>query len=91
MTVDVERLAAAAAEHDTALEVNASPQRLDLRGSAVQTAIETGATVVIDTDAHSTRSFEQLRYGVATARRGWAEADDVLNTLSAAELRATLG
>ena len=91
MTVDVEQLAAAAAEHDTALEINASPQRLDLRGSAVQTAIEAGATVVIDTDAHSPGSFGQMRYGVATARRGWAGAGDVLNTLSATELRATLG
>jgi DNA polymerase (family 10) len=91
MTVDVERLATAAAEHDTALEINASPQRLDLRGSAVQTAIESGATVVIDTDAHSTESFGQMRYGVATARRGWAEAGDVLNTRPTEELLAALG
>jgi len=90
MTVDVERLAAVAAEHDTALEVNASPQRLDLRGSAVQTALKAGATVVIDTDAHSTGSFEQIRYGVATARRGWAEPDDVLNIRSAGALLAAL-
>jgi len=91
LTVDVEQLAAAAAEHGTALEINASPQRLDLRGSAVQTAIGAGATVVIDTDAHSPESFEQMRYGVATARRGWAEADDVLNTQSTEALLDTLG
>jgi DNA polymerase (family 10) len=91
MTVDIERLAAVAAEHDTALEINASPQRLDLRGSAVQTAIEAGATVVIDTDAHAQASFEHIRYGVATARRGWAEADDVLNSHSAETVRSMLG
>jgi DNA polymerase (family 10) len=90
LTVDVAQLAAAAAEHGTALEINASPQRLDLRGSAVQTAIGAGATVVIDTDAHSPESFEQMRYGVATARRGWAEADDVLNARRAEDLLATL-
>ena len=90
MTVDIQQLAAVAAEHDTALEVNASPGRLDLRGSAVQTALEAGATIVIDTDAHSTESFGQMRYGVDTARRGWAEPDDVLNTRSAGELRSAL-
>jgi len=87
MTVDVERLATVAAEHDTALEVNANPRRLD----PVQTAIDAGARIVVDTDAHGPESFEYLRYGVATARRGWAEPGDVLNTLSATELRATLG
>jgi DNA polymerase (family 10) len=91
MTVDIERLAAVAAEHDTALEINANPRRLDLRGSAVQTAIEAGATVVIDTDAHSPGSFGQMRYGVATARRGWAEADDVLNSHSVETVRSMLG
>jgi DNA polymerase (family 10) len=90
MTVDVERLATAAAEHDTALEINAHPRRLDLRGSAVQTAIEAGATIAIDTDAHAPASFEHIRYGVDTARRGWAEAGDVLNARSAEALLATL-
>jgi len=91
MTVDVKRLATVAAEHDTTLEVNANPRRLDLRGSAVQTAIDAGARVVVDTDAHAPESFEHLRYGVATARRGWAEPGDVLNALSPTELRAALG
>lgn len=79
MPFDVERVAAAAAEHGTALEVNANPARLDLWGSAVHTAIDAGATVVIDTDAHSPGEFANMRYGVHTARRGWAEVPDVLN------------
>ncbi|MFC6862394.1 DNA polymerase/3'-5' exonuclease PolX [Halomicroarcula sp. GCM10025817] len=90
LDVDVERLAEVAAEHDTALEVNASPARLDLSGSAVQQAIEAGATIVVNTDAHSPSSFEQVRYGVHTARRGWAEAADVLNARDAEGVREFL-
>jgi len=90
LDVDVERLAEAAADHDTALEINANPARLDLSGHAVKRAIESGATVVINTDAHSPRDFELVRYGVHTARRGWAEAGDVLNTRDAAGVREFL-
>ena len=90
LELDVERLATAAAAADTALEVNASPRRLDLPGRAVKTAIETGARIAIDTDAHRPAHFDLLRFGVHTARRGWAEPADVLNARSAAELRATL-
>ena len=79
LDVDFETVAAAAAECGVALEVNANPQRLDLSGGAVRTAIEAGAVVVIDTDAHNPENYHLLRYGVHTARRGWAEAGDVLN------------
>ena len=89
--VDVERLAAAAADHDTALEVNANPRRLDLSGAHVKLAIEAGATIAINTDAHRPESYEHIRYGVHTARRGWAEPDDVLNCRDADGLRAFLG
>ena len=90
LDVDVERLAAAATEHGTALEVNASPARLDLTGGAVKRAIEAGATIAINTDAHSPSNFEQVRYGVHTARRGWVEAADVLNTRDAQGVREFL-
>jgi DNA polymerase (family 10) len=90
LEIDVERLATAAAEAGTALEVNASPARLDLDGYAVKAAVEAGATIAIDTDAHSPGSFAQVTYGVHTARRGWAEAGDVLNTRSAEGLREFL-
>ena len=90
LSIDIEELATVAADHDTALEVNASPARLDLCGSAVQRAIEAGATIAIDTDAHSPSSFGQITYGVHTARRGWAEAADVLNTRSPDALREFL-
>jgi DNA polymerase (family 10) len=90
LDVDVERLAAVAADHGTALEVNANPRRLDLRGAAVRTALGAGATVVVDTDAHRTTAYEFVRYGVHTARRGWAQRGDVLNTRDADGVREFL-
>jgi DNA polymerase (family 10) len=91
LDVDVDRLATAAAEAGTALEVNADPHRLDLAGQAVKTAVEAGASIAINTDAHRPESYELLRYGVHTARRGWAEADDVLNTRDAGGIRSFIG
>jgi len=90
LTVDVSALAAAAADAGTALEVNSNPHRLDLDGGAVRAAIGTGATIAIATDAHGPRSYEFVRYGVHTTRRGWAEAADVLNTRDAAGVREFL-
>ncbi|NHX38503.1 MULTISPECIES: DNA polymerase/3'-5' exonuclease PolX [Haloarcula] len=90
LDVDVERLASVAADNDTALEINANPARLDLGGGAVKQAIEAGATIAINTDAHSPGNFELLRYGVHMARRGWAETDNVLNTRDAEGLREFL-
>jgi len=88
--IDIERVARAAAEHETALEINADPRRLDLRSSYVKAAIEAGATIAIDTDAHATDTLEYIRFGVHTARRGWAESPDVLNCGDIEELRAFL-
>jgi len=90
LDIDVERVASVAADNDTALEINANPARLDLGGGAVKQAIEAGATIVINTDAHSPGDFDLLRYGVHTARRGWAETADVLNTRDADGLREFL-
>jgi DNA polymerase (family 10) len=91
LELDEERIAEAAAESGTALEVNANPHRLDLSGSGVRAAVEAGARVVVNTDAHSPGELEYVRYGVHTARRGWAESADVLNTREAGEVRAFLG
>ena len=90
LDVDVERLAEAATDNDTALEINANPARLDLSGGAVKQAIEAGATIAINTDAHSPGNLELLRYGVHTARRGWVETDDVLNARDAEGIREFL-
>lgn len=82
----IEDISVAAAEHETALEVNANPRRLDLSGSMVRAAIDEGAPIAINTDAHSPTEFHNLRYGVHTARRGWAEPSDVINTRDTSEL-----
>ncbi|GAA0513987.1 DNA polymerase (family 10) [Halorubrum aquaticum] len=88
---DMERVAAAAASEGVAIEVNANPARLDADGSAVRAAVEAGATVAVNTDAHAPRELDNARYGLHTARRGWAETADVLNAYSLAELREFLG
>ena len=87
LELDFKAVAEAAAANGVALEVNANPQRLDLSGGAVRTAIEAGATIVVDTDAHRPASYDLVRYGVHTARRGWAEASDVLNAWDVEDVR----
>lgn len=90
LDVDVGQVVDAAAEHGVALEVNANPARLDLADQAIRRCVAAGVPVVVNTDAHSPREFEYVRYGVHTAMRGWAETADVLNTWPVAELRAFL-
>jgi DNA polymerase (family 10) len=90
MELDIQAVAEAAAANHVALEINADPHRLDLRDLHVRAAIEAGAMLVINTDSHSIDSLELMRYGVMTARRGWAEPKDVLNTASAAALKTWL-
>lgn len=90
LEIDFQRVAEAAAEAGTALEVNANPARLDLHGEAVRAAVEAGAPVAIDTDAHSPPEFENVRYGIHTARRGWAEPADVVNAWDDDRLRSFL-
>ena len=90
MERDIDRLAAAAAARDVALEINAHHFRLDLRDTHVRAAVEAGAKICINTDAHSIEDLDMMRYGVLTARRGWATADDVLNTWSPQRLQEWL-
>ena len=71
----------AAIDHGVVLEINAYPDRLDLRDVDARMAKEMGARLVISTDAHSTMQLELMKFGVFTARRGWVEARDVINTL----------
>jgi DNA polymerase (family 10) len=90
LDVDVERLAEAAAANGVALEINADPARLDLRGELVRVALEAGATIVANTDAHAPGALDYVRYGVHTARRGWCEDDDLLNARPLEDVRAFL-
>ena len=70
-----------AKEFGVALEVDAFPDRLDLRDIIIRDAIKLGVKLVVDTDAHAIRHLQYLNLGVAHVRRGWGEKKDVLNTL----------
>jgi DNA polymerase (family 10) len=88
--LDWEAVFAAAREHGVALEVNSLPQRLDLDGDVVRSALEAGVSLAISTDAHSTGELEALERGIGQARRGWAEPRHVINALDLPSLRARL-
>jgi DNA polymerase (family 10) len=79
--VDIDQLIEAALKHDKALEVNSSYLRLDLKDLHVRKAVDAGVKVIISTDAHRTQQLLQMRLGIGTARRGWVQKKDVLNTL----------
>jgi DNA polymerase (family 10) len=80
---DFERIVAEAVRRGVWLEINASPERLDLGGAMVRTAKAKGARFTISTDAHHPKHLGSMRYGVVTARRGWLGPHDVMNTLPA--------
>ena len=80
---DFERIVAEAVRRGVWLEINASPERLDLNGAMVRTAQSKGAKFTISTDAHHPKHLHSMRYGVITARRGWLGSADVMNTLPA--------
>ncbi|MFN7918554.1 MAG: DNA polymerase/3'-5' exonuclease PolX [Bryobacteraceae bacterium] len=80
---DFERVLAAAVEKGVAFEINASPERLDLPPPQLRAAKAKGAKFVISTDAHHPKHLGNMIYGVLTARRGWLEKSDILNTLPA--------
>ena len=82
IALDLDRIMEAAIEKGCFLEVNAQPLRLDLNDVYCKRARELGLKLVIGADAHATDGLDFLRYGVDQARRGWLEADDVLNTKS---------
>ena len=87
MDLDMTAVVRAAAANGTCLEINASWQRLDLKDVHARQAIDAGATLVINTDAHRTGGLGQMGYGVVTARRGRATKKDVANTRTLADLR----
>jgi DNA polymerase (family 10) len=88
--INVERLIEAAHERGCALELNAQPERLDLSDIHVQAAKAGGVKIAISTDAHAPAALDFMRYGVDQARRGWLEADDVINTRPLDKLKKLL-
>jgi DNA polymerase (family 10) len=87
---DWDAILARAAELGVAVEINASPERLDLPAHRLRRAHELGCRFVVSTDGHRTRELDNLRWGVDQARRGWLGPDDVLNTRPLPELLAAL-
>ncbi len=88
--LDILKVLRVAKEFGVAMEVNGSPDRLDLRDAYIRDAVKLGVKLMVDSDAHAPAHFEFLDYGVAQVRRGWGEAKDVLNAKPADELLKTL-
>jgi DNA polymerase (family 10) len=84
--VDMERIVRHARERGCYLELNAQPERLDLNDLHCRLAKSEGVLVSIDSDGHSMLDFDNLRFGIGQARRGWLEAKDVLNTRTLKQL-----
>jgi DNA polymerase (family X) len=87
---DFERIVAEAVRRDVWLEVNASPERLDLNSAMIRAAKSKGAKFTISTDAHHPKHLDSMRYGVITARRGWLGPADIRNTLPVDRFAAAL-
>ena len=88
--VDMEALFQAALETGTAMEINASLERLDLKDMHVLRAQELGVPLIVNTDAHAAESLDTMRFGVAVARRGWCEPRHIINTRPLEEFLAFL-
>ncbi len=88
---DMDRVLEAAARYKTALEINSSPDRLDINDYYTRKAKEYGIKIAINTDAHEIHRMEEMKFGVGMARRGWLTPKDVINTLTAPELKKFLG
>ena len=80
--LDFDAVCKAAVETGTFLEINASPERLDLKDSHVRRAVELGVVFAVSTDSHWPSTFTHMRYGVMNARRGWCGPSRIVNSLS---------
>ncbi|MDX2150118.1 MAG: DNA polymerase/3'-5' exonuclease PolX [Bryobacteraceae bacterium] len=87
---DFDRIATICSQRGVLLEVNASPERLDLNAQLLRHAKSKGCRFIISTDAHHPKHLLNMRYGVTMARRGWLQPEDVLNTLNAQEFEAQI-
>jgi len=90
VALDLEAVFHAAVQAGTALEINAMPERLDLKDIHIMRARELGVKLIMNTDAHRADHLALMRFGIGTARRGWCEARHILNTLPVENLLAGL-
>ena len=77
--LDLEKIIKAARKTKTVMEIDAYPDRLDINDELVKRCVDSGVKMAIDSDAHATAHFHYLRFGIAQARRGWAEKKDIIN------------
>jgi len=89
--LDLKEVVKAAIDNNVIVEINAYPDRLDLRDVDARMAKEMGAKLSISTDAHSKVQLDMMKYGVFTARRAWLEAKEVVNALPLARLLKAVG
>ncbi|HJY05129.1 MAG TPA: PHP domain-containing protein, partial [Bryobacteraceae bacterium] len=87
---DFEAVSSKAAERGVWLEVNASPERLDLHAPLLRSAKRKGVRFTVSTDSHQIRHLRNMQYGITMARRGWLEAGDVMNALPLARFEEAL-
>ena len=88
--LDFDEVFKVASQTKTCFEINSFPERLDLNDIHARRAKELGIKIAISTDSHSVDQLENMRFGVAVARRGWLTPSDVLNTLSLDALLKTI-
>ncbi len=89
-SVDMEKIISVAKETGTVLEINAFPDRLDLKDEYIRRCVKGGVKMAIDSDAHSKDQFSVLEFGIAQARRGWAAKNDIINAWPLEKMLAML-
>ena len=88
--VDIDAVMSKAAETGTILEINSSPDRLDLNDIMAKRAKDMGVKISVATDAHEKEGLKDIKYGVWVARRGWLEKADIINTMPLNDLMKEL-
>jgi len=84
--IDFDKILKAAKDYNVVLEINSSPERLDLKDTNIRRTKEAGVKMVINTDSHRKDQLRLIKFGIAQARRGWAWKDDIINTQPVEEL-----
>ena len=80
--IDFDKILKAAKEYNVALEINSCPERLDLNDKKIRRTKEAGVKMIVNSDAHIINQLNHIEFGIAQARRGWAEREDIINTWS---------
>ena len=88
--VDIDEVIKTAKQTKTILEIDGTPDRLDLKEDHIKKAIKNNVKLCIDSDSHNIKQFDFLKFGIGIARRGWSEKKDIINTLDYREMLKNL-